>query len=329
MKKYSVRISLLAIFLSSLAVSSCLKDKNFNNGTIQSVRSSGEQKIIEIKLTAGDASNVLLTSFDAVNHDTIINFIPVNLASSVPALEDINVTLVQNNTLVANYNSANGTSYVVPNGGMFALPNGLVVKIPAGAHTGYLQLKFKPSDFIGTDWALGYSIASIDKPGYTISGNLNNGMVAFGIKNKYDGQYSMRIKTVGWNAFGIADGLTGTWPSNIAMVTAGANSVSIFDYLRGDNLEPAFTGSTAALGSPTAFGATTPQFTFDPATDKITAVVNTTPDDGRGRTLHLNAAVTTSRYDPSTRTIYAAYIMTQNGRPDQQIYDTLVYRGPR
>jgi len=43
----------------------------------------------------------------------------------------------------------------------------------------------------------------------------------------------------------------------------------------------------------------------------------------------LNPAVTDSRYDPATQTIYAAYEMTQNGRPNQFIYDTLVYRGPR
>jgi hypothetical protein len=334
MKKYFVNSFLTMASVGLLGVmTGCLKDKDYDNGLIQSVHNTGgDQKIVEIKLTAGDASNVLLTSFDAISHDTTVNFIPVNLASPIPAQEDIKVTLVQNNTLVADFNSANGTGYLVPPANMFTLVNGLTVTIPKGSLTGYLQVKLKPSDFVGSDWALGYAIASIDKPGYLISGNLSTGMVAFGIKNKYDGDYSLRIKTVGWTAYGIADGVAATWPSNIALITAGANSVTPFDYLRGDDLQFAFTGTTnvpGTLGSPTAFGATTPIFIFDPATDKITDVHNTTPDDGRGRFLHLNAAITDSRYDPTTKTIYAAYIMTQNGRPDQQIYDTLHYVGPR
>ena len=334
MKKYFVKSTLaVASFIALGMMTGCLKDKDYDDGLNQSTRNNaGDQKIVEIKLTAGDASNVLLTSFDASNRDTTIDFIPVNLASSTPAQEDIRVTLVQSNTLVADYNTANGTAYAVPPASMFSLPNGLVVTIPRGSHTGFLQVKLKPSDFVGNDWALGYKIASIDKAGYLISGNLNTGIVAFGIKNKYDGDYSMRIKTVGWTAFGISDGVTGTWPSNIGLVTAGASSVSIIDYLRGDDLQPAFTGTTnvpGTIGAPTAFGATTPLFIFDPVTDKLVDVQNTTPDDGRGRFLHLNAAITTSRYDAATRTIYAAYIMTQNGRPDQQIYDTLTYVGPR
>jgi hypothetical protein len=334
MKKYLIKSTLtIAGFIALGVMTGCLKDKDYDNGLTQSTHNSGgDQKIIEIKLTAGDNSNVLLTSFDASNRDTIIDFIPVNLASALPAQEDIKVTLVQNNTLVSNYNTANGTSYLVPPSSMFTLVNGLTVTIPKGSHTGFLQIKLKPSDFVGSDWALGFAIAGIDKPGYLISGNLNTGIVAFGIKNKYDGDYSLRIKTVGWNAFGIADGVTATWPSNIGLITAGANSVSFLDYLRGDDLEPAFTGTTGVpgtLGAPTAFGATTPLFIFDPVTDKLVDVQNTTPDDGRGRFLHLNAAITTSRYDPATKTIYAAYIMTQNGRPDQQIYDTLHYVGPR
>jgi hypothetical protein len=65
--------------------------------------------------------------------------------------------------------------------------------------------------------------------------------------------------------------------------------------------------------------------TFDLATDKLLSVTNTTPDDGRGRAFEMNPAVTTSRYDPATKTIYAAYFLKQTGRPNLAIYDTLVY----
>ncbi|MBL0334798.1 MAG: hypothetical protein IPP73_05640 [Chitinophagaceae bacterium] len=65
---------------------------------------------------------------------------------------------------------------------------------------------------------------------------------------------------------------------------------------------------------------------------RLVNVSNDIPDDGRGRAFRLNTAFTSptdSRYDPATKKIYAAYIMSQNGRPDQFIYDTLTYRGPR
>ena len=71
------------------------------------------------------------------------------------------------------------------------------------------------------------------------------------------------------------------------------------------------------------------QFTVEPNTDKLLSVVNLVPDDGRGRTFFLNPAVPDSRYDPATQTIYGAYEMTQNGRPNQFIYDALVYKAVR
>jgi hypothetical protein len=134
----------------------------------------------------------------------------------------------------------------------------------------------------------------------------------------------LRIKTVGWGAYGIADNVPGTYPKGMGLVTAGPYSVATNVATFG-NLQPALT----AAGGATGFGATTPLITFDPATNKIVSIVNTTPNDGRNRTLYLNPAVTDSRYDPATKTVYAAYIMTQNGRPLQYIYDTLVYQGPR
>ena len=149
------------------------------------------------------------------------------------------------------------------------------------------------------------------------------------VKNKYDGLYNLTIQTVGWAAYGIADGVTYQWPGapgkSIGLITASTNSLTLFDFVRSDNLQLAF----SAAGSPTAFGATTPKFTFDLQTNKLISVDNTTPDDGRGGTLKLNPNVTDNRYDPNTKTIYAAYIKHQNGRPDQNIYDTLTYTGPR
>lgn len=188
--KRSINISFLLFLLLSLGMAGCLKDQEFEDGLIQSVHNSGQPRLVEVKLSASSANQFLTLSFDNSNMDTTFNAIPINLATPGPAPEDIQVTVVQKNSLVTDYNTAQGTHYSIPSASMFTIVNpGGVVTIPKGSNTGYLQLKIKPSDFIGETWALGFEISAVDKPGYTISGNLKSGIVAIGVKNEYEGTY--------------------------------------------------------------------------------------------------------------------------------------------
>jgi Domain of unknown function (DUF1735) len=221
--------------------------------------------------------------------------------------------------------------------GLVPLPNGsfslstLNVVIPKDStYIDNLELTVNNSDQLNPDnvYGVGFKIVSADG-GYAIAGNQKKMVLGLSIKNKYDGVYTLRVKSTGWAAYGIADGVTGSYPEEIELLTAGSNSVTIFSTFRRDNLLPAFTGGTGVLGGPTAFGATSPLFTFNNANNSLTNVSNILPDDGRGRALLLNPAVTDSRFDPATKKIYAAFIMKQNGRPDQFFYDTLTYVRPR
>jgi hypothetical protein len=147
--------------------------------------------------------------------------------------------------------------------------------------------------------------------------------------------YNLDILTTGWAAFAVADGPPAQqWPASngksIGMITSGANSVAMFDYVAfNEEIEVAFTST----GDLTGFGATAPQFTFDPNTNLMTSVNNQIPDDGRGRTFFINPAITDSRFVPGTGgnpySIYAAYVGTQNGRPNIFYYDTLWKTGDR
>jgi len=332
MKINLFKLTIASTCICLVALTGCLKDSNYDNGTTQSVRSSTAQNAVEISLTVTSNINFQFLSVNTSPNDTTVNLIPVTLASASAAAQDIHVTLKLDANVLANYNAANGTNYVLPPTNIYTIINvGNVVTIPAGSNTGYLQVKFTPNNYLAGGLAFAFSIASVDGS-YNVSSNLSTGIVAIGIKNKYDGNYSLRIKTVGWGAYGISDNLTGDWPAGsdgrsiIGLVTSGATTNTFADAYRGDNLQPAFTTGNAGA---TAFGATTPQFTFDLTTNNLVSVTNTTPDDGRGRFLLLNPSVTNSRYDPATKTIYAAYIMKQNGRVDQMIYDTLKYIGPR
>lgn len=324
MKLNKIKSSAIAVVLIAVSVTGCLKDKDYDKGLIQSVRATGgTPSVVEIKLTAADVSNFLVVSYDNSNADTTIDLIPVNLATHDAAPQDLHITLTPKQSLVDDYNTANGTAYGDPSA-FFTLADGGVVTIPKGSYTGFLKIKFKPSDFLGADWAVGFQISAVQESGYTISGNLSSGVVAIAIKNKYDGNYNLRMKLAGWSAYGIADGDTYQWPSAVSMITSGPASVTILTQETGPG-QPGFTTD----GGITSFGATAPQYIFDLATDKLIDVRNLAPDDGRGRAFQLNPAVTDSRYDAATKTIYAAYLMTQIGRPNQEIYDTLTYVGPR
>ncbi len=219
--KLSIRlIYILALFLSlGMGMVSCLKDKDYDDGLIQSTHGS-TPRMIEVKVTASSATNYLALTFDNSNIDTTLNVIPVNLATNDAASENINVTLVQKNSLITDYNAAHNTNFQVPTANMFTLVNqGGVVTIPQGSHTAYLQLKFKPSSFLGGSWAIGYEISTVDKSGYTISGNLKSGIIAIIVKNQYDGNYL---------AVGHFEHPTvpRDFEEEVALATTGANSVS-------------------------------------------------------------------------------------------------------
>lgn len=334
--KYRIRILIALLVMALVASTGCLKDNDYNNGSIQSVRSLGSQKIIELSTSPHDTTGYVNRAYPISTNDTTIQLVPVTLASADPAPVDIHVTLTLSQNLLTAYNDTNGTSFVLPDTSIYTIlnPNN-VVTIAKGSNVGFLMMKFAPADFIGPNpFAFAYVITSIDQPGYIISGNLNKAIAAIGPKNKYDGLYNLDIMTTGWAAFGISDGVPGTWPTSngksIGMITSGANSVAMFDYVAfGSRIEVAFT----TAGGLTGFGATAPQFTFDPNTNALVNVNNLDPDDGRGRTFHLNPAVTDSRFVPASGAnpamIYAAYVMTQNGRPNQLFYDTLTYAGSR
>jgi hypothetical protein len=261
----------------------------------------------------------------ASSKDTTINMVPVRLASDQPAPEDIQVELELAPTLLKAYNDSTGSNLIQPPANLYKFAPGLTITIPKGEREGFLQLTTKPNDFVGPEYGFGFRIKSVSNSKYLISGNFNTAVVIVGVRNKYDGDYNLRVKTVGWAAYGIADGTSGDYPEHISMITAGANSNDFFNEYFGAGFVPAFTST----GDPTGFGGTSPQFTFDPATDKIISITNTTPLDSRQRVILLNPNVTTSRFDPATKTIYAAYILKQTGRPDLLVYDTLTYVAPR
>lgn len=172
-----------------IGTTGCLKDDAFDNGTIQSVSSQGnDPKVVELKVSATDNTNFVSIAIDNSGNDTVINFIPVNLSTPGPAAEDVHVTVALDTNLVNQYNIDNETGYIHLDPALYTIVNP-VVTIPKGSHVGYLQIKIKPSDLIGLDVAFGFKITGVQESGYTVSGNFSTAVGALVIKNAYDGVY--------------------------------------------------------------------------------------------------------------------------------------------
>jgi len=275
-----------------------------------------------------------------------INIISLNAAPgtiTIPVLEvrrdviseaDLNTTqivkIAPNPDAITAYNAAHSanlstfTNYTLDPSTPYDGANWVVTFGP-GDFVKYINISLDPStlDFSKRN-GLAFKVA--DAGTSPISVDLNAALIEVAAKNKYDGVYALRIRTVGWAAYGIADDETGNYPGNYLLISSGATSLKTLTTYRGDNLLPA---ATTGQASYTAFGATSPQFVFDGATNKLVSVSNIIPPDSRNRMLKINPAITDSRWDPATKKAYLAFIMSQNGRPDQFFYDTLTYKGAR
>ena len=285
MKKAIAQLIFISLLLC-IITTGCLKDDNFDNGSIQSTHNTGALiKPIEIKLTAADASNFFVLAVDNSNSDTTIDLVPINLATADAAQEDIHVTVSLDSTLVNDYDTANAADYITPSPATYTIINPEVI-IPKGSHTGYLQIKFKALDFLGGNWALGFKIASIKETGYTISGNLSTGIVAIAVKNQYDGTYHStgyvyhpsaprsldeikQLTTVSANsvACGFGD-LGGAGYVALLTVDPATNKVTISDYSTGIPIVGFDSGlpSSNPGYTPQWSGSSKCNNTYDPAT---------------------------------------------------------------
>jgi hypothetical protein len=331
MKLNKSRIVLGWIALSVL-LTSCLKDKNYDNGSIQSVRNTvGEQKVVEIGLTTTSTGNFLQISLNATTADTTFNLVPVTLNSANGAPEDVNVTLVRNDALIGNYNANNGTLHEVTPINLYTITNpassdgtGYSVIIPKGSNTGYLKIKIKPINYLGVDYGFGFNISKVEQAGYLVSGNLSEGIVAIGIKNKYDGHYVLSgtfndVLAPANNPAGPGN----PFPYDVYLITASANSNVMFI--------PAV-GFYHLIAGGSVYGEFDPIFTFD-ASDKIVAVTNYygQPSATRFRSGEIDptGAATNQNQLNADKSIDAKYIMRQSGTLKTNFLEHLEYKGPR
>ncbi len=293
MKKYYL-ISFLILIV--FAFSSCLKDKNIDD-QLYGLKGLEDVKLAEL---LGSPSRVI--SLVASDLDTTFVLVGVHLNSAKPADKDITVTLVPDVTVIDDYNTANGTNYVVPPPGNYTLSD-LNVIIPKGSRDGSLTLTTKSANLSGGEYAFGFSISSISDPGFVVSRNYSGLVTIVGVKNKYDGHYSATGTMIdASNAT-----LTGYYPLEWDLVTNGSSQVIVYDR--------DYTGTpTHIIATPTglsqysSFGLIV---NFDPSTNKVTSVVNYYGQPAaNGRSAELDPSGTNT-WNPVTQSIDIKYWMNQ------------------
>ncbi len=316
-------IALLISAAGILAFAACNK-VDINKGI-----TNNEKTIVKLPQAANEINTI---SLDAAPGALTIPVLEVR--RDVISEADLNTTQVvkiaPNPGAIDDYNAAHGsnlttfTNFTLDPSTPFDGEN-FVVTFNPGDFVKFINITLDPSklDFSKRN-GLAFKIANAGNS--PISADLNAVLVEVAVKNRYDGVYTLRTSTSGWSAYGINDGLSGTYPGDYLLISSGSASVKTFSTYVGGSLLPAF---TAGLAGATAFGATSPQFTFDLATNKLIAVTNLANPDARNRQFAINPAVSDSRWDPDTKSIYAAFLMTQNGRPTQYVYDTMTYKGSR
>ena len=320
MKNLKNLFILISAFTFLLSSTGCLKDDGFDNGSNQAVHNTGpEYKVVGIVLTAASSDNFLIDAIDNSDNDTTVDLVPINLAYKSPADQDVHVTVSLDSTLVFDYNDANGREDSIPPSSIYTIVNPTVT-IPKGSNTGYLQIKFKPSDLIGKSYTLGFRITSIQETGYSISGNTSTGIVALLIKNKYDGKYTVTGESVDHlnPAFSSSNG--GVYPFDIELQTVSATSVVMF--IPG-------TGFYHLIPGNSVYGEFAPVFDFDPATDQIISVTNYygDPSPTRGRSAQIDdSGINKFNADHS---IDAGYILYQAGTLRTNFTEHFEYNGPR
>jgi hypothetical protein len=185
------------VFLTMFAASAiilgtgCLKDKGYDDNKYGLNGIDNSPKTIGIP----EASiKVNIRSVIPTTTPATVQMVQVNLNSNLAAPEDLHVNLVANPTLVANYNAdpANTPKLVVLPLALYT-SSPLKVTIPKGTNIGALVFTIPNPSLLNItlNYGFGYSIASIDEPGYTIADNQKDILCILNVKNEWDAKYDV------------------------------------------------------------------------------------------------------------------------------------------
>lgn len=331
MKQSKIYLFFLSAFL--ISQTSCLKERDMNIDA-----SKGTANVIEFENTgdnvAGSTSKYprFTTDLGSVGSGETVKFnVNVSYSGAEVAPEDITVTLGVDPDLLAQYNSENGTSYVVPPSDIYSLPNSVVIK--KGQHQATVEVGITNNNSFDFNVNYGLPLKIVSTTTGTISNNFGKAVYSFSARNSYDGLYLMEATAPMVDV--TSPSLTGWYPIEMQLITYTGNSVALYDGINYVNAygHPIISGGTSG----SYYGTFSPVFYFD-ATGKITSVGNYYGQNAGGNKRSavidptgVNQA--TFNADGSIKSFEVSYIMTQSvSSPDQPrtyFHEKFTYEGPR
>lgn len=298
-----------------LTFSSCLKNSKYY------VDLSAVGASIDMPLAAANSNSPITLTFTPA--DTPSHFyVYVNVASPQKLGKAINATLGLDTAYMDQYNANNGTDFELLPDSDYTLST-MSLTVPAHQRLADATLTIFTNKIDAShNYVLPLTIVKADLP----IENWNHEMINVVVKNMWDGVYSYHGTVMDPNRPQLSNNFTSfAGSTEVDLVTSGTSSDVQFWPGAQANAIPLWNTSSSGASY---YGSCAPNYTFDPNTNLITSIKNSYINPSNGRTLSLNSA-DVSRYDPSSKTVYASFIMNQPGLQPVYIHDTLVYEHSR
>ena len=294
----NMKIKFLALGFAVLMLTSCLKEATMNTDP------STATNVIELANTGDNVTSSGIAGYYsdlgsvAAGASKTFN-INVHYTGPGVAPADITVTLASDAATLATYNTANGTTKVVPPATVASFPTSVVIKKGTTQTTVLGTVTVSPDFNFNAAYGIPIKITAVSNG--IISGNYAASVYSFGVRNIYDGAYTVTGKLVDAGSSAI----TGNYPFSAGLVTSGANTVKLFDNVIGGFYHSILSGTSLSY-----YGAFGVEFTID-ATNKVTKVVNVygqPSSNSRSAVLDPSGVNT---WDPTTKTLKVKYWMDQ------------------
>ncbi|MDF2192249.1 DUF1735 domain-containing protein [Paraflavitalea sp. CAU 1676] len=224
----------------------------------------------------------------------------VSYSGAQDAPEDITVNLGLDNDLMAYYNTTNGAHYEAPPTTLYSMPTSAVIKKGTRMVQVPVKVTYTPTFDFSKSYGLPIKITSASKG--NISVNWGKAVYSFGLRNIYDGHYSLRLYSL--RAGDPAKTGTRNRAEGMDLVTVGGNKVQF--------------GELQVWADNTGVGIGNPILTVNGDNS-----VDVSSDGGA-----INAPGYNCRYVPAEKAFYVSF--TWGAGPSARLAtDTLVYVRPR
>ena len=295
MKQNLVKI-LGAASIISLLFTACIKDNDIElvdqGSTFVKIQEAPENKMFFAPFSDVKTIDLFSLRRDAANSADLSKAVPIKVTFSSDYID--------------RYNNDNGTTYEPLPDSLFTTTvtkSGNVYDMGLAAGEAAKEFTVKLN---GAKWDVSHTYAMAfylsDASGTKINSGKDTIIALMSIINTWDGAYEL----TGTMTDDVVPTITGDYPQEYHLVTAGTTDCIGYYPYYADYYVPIL-----SAGSRSVYGSFCPIFTFDPATNKITSVVNAYGQPaGNTRAAELDPSGI-NEYDPDTKTIKVKFFMTQ------------------